>query len=242
MSASVRVTELLPRSLEDADASTPEGRAWLERIYAPDPENRVRLNMITSLTGAAVGSDGTSETLTSRVDRSILGIIRAAADVVLVGASTVRAEGYLAPRTAALAVVTTTGRLDGHRFGDGRDRAGRILLVCPAARASAVEAERDAHGIDAELVPVPGGPDLDPRAILDALRTRGLDRVVVEGGPTLASRFVRARAVDELCITVAPVIGAAPSPFIPVPADVPATLHGMLVDDAGFSFLRLRPT
>ena len=236
------VTELLPRTLADGDVSSPEGRAWLEGIYAPEPSNRVRLNMITSLTGSAVGADGTSETLTSRVDRAILGIIRGAADVVLVGASTVRAEGYLAPRTAALAVVTTTGRLDGHRFGDEDDRAGRILLVCPAARERAVAAERDAQGIDAEVIAVPGDADLDPHAILEALRTHGLERVVCEGGPTLASRFVEARAVDELCVTVAPTIGPAPSPFIHVADGAPTSLHGMLVDEAGFSYLRLRPS
>ena len=232
------VTQVVPRTLDEADASTPEGRAWLEAVYAPDPANRVRLNMITSLTGSAVGTDGTSETLTNRVDRAILGIIRAASDVVLVGASSVRAEGYIAPRSAALAVVTASGRLDGHRLTS--DEGSRILLVCPAERAGDVAAERDAQGIDAEIVAVPGGPDLDPRAILDALAERGLPRVVCEGGPTLASRFVGADAIDELCVSVAPVVGPAPSPFIRVDSATPLTLHGMLVDTAGFSYLRLR--
>jgi riboflavin biosynthesis pyrimidine reductase len=240
--APVRVTELIPRTLAEADVSTAEGRAWLEAVYSAEPANRVRLNMITSLTGSAVGSDGTSETLTSRVDRSILGIIRAAADVVLVGASTVRAEGYLAPRTAALAVVTTTGRLDGHRLDAEDGRAGRILLVCPADRESAVVAERDAQGIDADVIAVPGAADLDPHAILRALAAHGLERVVCEGGPTLASRFVEARGIDELCVSVAPVIGPAPHPFIRIADSAQASVHGMLVDEAGFSYLRLRRT
>ncbi len=242
MSTPVRLTQVLPRTLVDADVSTPEGRSWLADVYSPEPTNRVRLNMITSLTGSAVGADGTSETLTSRVDRTILGIIRAAADVVLVGASTVRAEGYLAPSTAALAVVTTTGRLDGHRLGDDEGRAGRILLVCPADRESAVAAERDAQGIDAEVITVPGAADLEPHAILEALQAHGLERVVCEGGPTLASRFVEAQAVDELCVTVAPAIGPAPRPFIQVSDGSMTSVHGMLVDEAGFSYLRLRPS
>lgn len=249
MSTPMLVTEILPRTLADGDVSRPEGRAWLEGVYSPEPANRVRLNMITSLTGSAVGADGTSETLTGSVDRAILGIIRRAADVVLVGASTVRAEGYRAPRTAALAVVTTTGRLDGHRFGNEDDRladdtrrTGRILLVCPADRESAVAAERDAQGIDAEVIAVPGSADLDPHAILGALRAHGFERVVCEGGPTLASRFVEAGAVDELCITVAPAVGPAPSPFLDVADGAPTSVHGMLVDEAGFSYLRLRPT
>ena len=53
------VTQVVPRTLDEADVSTPEGRAWLEEVYAPDPANHVRLNMITSLTGSAVGADGT---------------------------------------------------------------------------------------------------------------------------------------------------------------------------------------
>lgn len=236
------VTELVPRTLAEADVSTDDGRTWLEAVYAPEPANRVRLNMITSLTGSAVGSDGTSETLTSRVDRAILGIIRGAADVVVVGASSVRAEGYLAPSSAALAIVTTTGRLDGHRLDAEDGRTGRILLVCPADRAAAVAAERDAQGIDAEIVAVPGDADLDPSAILDSLADHGLDRVVCEGGPTLASRFVQARAIDELCVSVAPVVGPAPSPFLRVADGAQASVHGMLVDEAGFSYLRLRRT
>ncbi|MDO8382507.1 MAG: dihydrofolate reductase family protein [Microbacterium sp.] len=240
MSTPVLVTELLPRTLAEADVSTPAGRAWLETVYAPAAGNRVRLNMITSLTGSAVGSDGTSETLTSQVDRAILGIIRAATDVVVVGASTVRAEGYLAPRSAALAIVTATGLLDGHRLDAEDGRTGRILLVCPAARASAVASERDAQRIDAEIVAVPGGDDLDPRAILDALRDHGLDRAVCEGGPTLASRFVEAGMIDELCVTVTPVVGPAPSPFIRVTDGAQSSVAGMLVDEAGFSYLRLR--
>lgn len=234
------VTELVPRTLAEADVSTSAGRAWLEAFYAPAPENRVRLNMITSLTGSATGSDGTSETLTSRVDRSVLGIIRTAADVVLVGATTVRTEGYLLPRTAALAVVTASGRLAGHRLRPSEGRSGRLLLVCPAERAVDVRAQRDAQDLDAEVVPVPGAGELQPGAILDALADRGLSRVVCEGGPTLASQFVQAGAIDELCISVAPVIGPEPTPFLRLTGGTQTSLHGMLVDPSGFSYLRLR--
>lgn len=242
MSTPLPVTELLPRTLAEADVSTAAGRAWIESLYAPEPGNRVRLNMITNLTGAAVGSDGTSETLTSRVDRAILGIIRAAADVVLVGASTVRAEGYLAPSAAALAIVTTSGRLDGHRLDAENGRAGRVLLVCPASRTDAVTAAREAQGIAAEIVPVAGDDNLEPSDILDALAERELPRVVCEGGPTLASRFVQSGSIDELCVSVAPVVGPAPAPFLRLTESTNTTVHGMLVDAAGFSYLRLRRT
>ncbi|WP_181134458.1 dihydrofolate reductase family protein, partial [Rathayibacter sp. AY1D5] len=71
--------------------------------------------MIASVTGSSTGSDGTSETLTNRVDRTILGVVREQADVVLVGAASVRAEGYRVPRRVPLAVVSASGDLAGHR-------------------------------------------------------------------------------------------------------------------------------
>ncbi|KAA9151538.1 hypothetical protein F6B41_17965 [Microbacterium lushaniae] len=192
--------------------------------------------MITSLTGAAAGSDGTSETLTSPTDRALLGIIRAAADVVVVGAATVRAEGYVLPRRARLAIVTVSGDLDGHRLGDTMEG---VLLICPAARAAEV---RDRSGLPgAQVVAVAGGDDLEPAAICDALADRGLPRIVCEGGPTLAARFAAAGVIDEYCVSVAPALEAAARPFLPIHARVATDVAGMLVDEAAFSYLRLRP-
>jgi riboflavin biosynthesis pyrimidine reductase len=232
----MRVSEVVPAPGGEHDISHAAGRAWLESVYARSEARYVRLNMITTLTGAAAGSDGTSDTLTSPTDRAILGIIRAHADVVVVGAATVRAEGYLLPRRARLAIVTTTGALDGHRLSDA---GNRVVLVCPAGRAEAVRARA---GIPGSLVlPVPGDDDLEPPAIIDALTAHGMARIVCEGGPALARRFADAGAIDEFCVTVAPVIEAAATPFLPVPARVDTEVSGMLVDEAAFSYLRLRP-
>ncbi|MEN2740937.1 dihydrofolate reductase family protein [Microbacterium sp. X-17] len=232
------------------DPRTEDGRAWLHEAYAlPDPEY-VRLNMITSLTGSAAGSDGTSETLTSADDRAILGVIRAQADVVLVGAQTVRAEGYVVPRTARLAIVTATGVLDGHRLTlDAPADRARVLILSPADRADAVRDAVAPLGLRVVPVPVPvpnpgaseGRPT--PAALVQALRAEGLPRIVCEGGPGLASQFVAAGAIDEYCVTVAPVIGPIARPFVDVDAaHVPRTrVVGQLTDDAGFTYLRLRP-
>lgn len=238
-----RVTEVLPGPADPAradagafaiDAYGEPLRAWLAARYSPADGVRVRMNMITSLTGAAVGADGTSDSLTSRVDRTLLGVIRSFADVVLVGAATVRAEGAVLPRRGAFAIVTATGDLGAMRMPPAD--AARVLLVCPAAAADDV-ARRAPAG--AEVVPVPG--DAAPREILGAVRDRGLARVVCEGGPSLSSAFARAGVVDEYCVTVAPAIGARGAPFVDVDDTVPTHVAGMLVDDAGFSYLRLRP-
>ncbi|MFL1999165.1 dihydrofolate reductase family protein [Microbacterium sp. A1-JK] len=233
----MRVSEVLPATGVSHDPASSEGRAWLESVYARDDAAYVRLNMITSITGAAAGDDGTSETLTSRIDRAILGIIRAHADAVVVGAATVRAEGYLLPRATRLAVVTVSGDLSGHRFDDD---GASILLVCPAGRADAV---RERAGLAAaEVVAVDGDDDLHPSAIVSALAHRGYPRIVCEGGPTLAGRFASAGVIDEYCVTIAPVLEPAEHPFLPLTAGgAPRTEPaGLLVDDAAFSYFRLR--
>lgn len=232
----MRVREVVPDHGRDYDVTEAAGRAWLETVYAGDDARFVRLNMIASLTGAAVGADGTSDTLTSPTDRTILGIIRARADVVLVGAATVRAERYLLPRRARLAIVTATGELGSHRLHGAGDR---VLLVAPEDRADAVRARADLPR--AQLVPVPGGGDLDPHAIIDALAVRDLGRIVCEGGPTLAARFAAAGVIDEYCITVAPVLEAAGPAILPLAESIATDVAGMLVDEAAFSYLRLRP-
>lgn len=231
----VEVTEVLPVSGERTDAATPEGRAWLARRYARDDASYVRLNMITTLTGAAAGADGTSDTITNRVDRTILGVIRAEADVIVVGAQTVRAEGYIVPRRARLAVVSTTGVLDGHRLARDADAGDdRVLILVPQA------AHVPSAPPGATVVRVPGGDRLAASDIVAALADRGLHRIVCEGGPSLASQFAAADLVDEYCITVAPALVPAEAPFLGLAERVETTHAGMLVDDAGFTYVRLR--
>jgi riboflavin biosynthesis pyrimidine reductase len=232
----MRVTEVHPATGTSIDLDTDDGRAWLERTYAPGDHVRMRLNMITALTGSAVGADGTSETLTSPTDRAVLRTIRAHADAVVVGAASVRAEGYVVPRHARLAVLTTTGDLRGHRLGDG---ASRVLLVCPNGRLDAV---RERAGIaDVDILGVGDGDTLNPHDVIAALSTRSLDRLVCEGGPAVASLFANADLIDEFCVTVAPALAPSSRPFLDAARPLDTEVSGMLVDEAAFSYLRLRP-
>ncbi len=229
------VTEVLPSTGERVDAATAEGRVWLADRYAVRSDAWVRLNMITSLTGSAVGPDGTSDTLTNRVDRAVLGVIRSEADVVVVGAQTVRAEGYVLPRRSRLAIVSRTGDLAGHRLEPNPAGAeDQVLLVLPT---DAPEPP-PRHGIavirvgrSGERMPVP--------AILSSLADRGLRRVVCEGGPSLAAQFSLAGAVDEYCVTAAPALVPTAGSFLPLDAPLATSVAGMIVDEQGFSYLRL---
>lgn len=243
-----RLVELLPATLDAVEVPSAEASTFLANRYERGDAPYVRLNMITSVNGAAAGADGTSDTLTNRVDRTILGVIRGDADVVLVGAQSVRAEGYVLPRAALLAVVTRSGSLGGHRLHarDGTTHR-RVLIVCPEGSPADRDGVQLGDSIEAEIIPVTathadGIPSLAPAAIIAALHARGLHRIVCEGGPALASQFVEAGVIDEYCLTVAPTVEAASAPLFAVSASArPETeVAGMLVDGAGFSYLRLR--
>ncbi len=233
------LTRVIPAPIDTIDTADANARAWVDAAYAPPADAFVRMNMVTSLTGSAAGSDGTSDTLTSPIDRMVLRAVRAASDVVVVGAQSVRAEGYIVPRATRLAIVTTSGRLDGHRLQLDDDSASRVVVLCPENRAASVRAANASLGI--EVLPVPGGDDLAPTEIVRVLAERGWGRIVCEGGPTLASRFARAGVVDEYCVTVAPRITPVATPFLRLDAEAPTETAGHLVDAAGFSYLRLRP-
>lgn len=232
------VTELIPRTLDASRIGDDGTDEWMSERYRVEPEKFVRLNMITTITGATAGDDGTSETITSRTDRFVLGAIRRNADVVVVGAETVRVEGYLLPKTARLAVVTSTGDLGGGLSTEGRDDRPPALVLCPLSRADGIR--HALTGLPAEILPIPSDSDrLDPATIVATLRARGLARIVCEGGPALASQFVESGVVDEICVTVSPVLEPARHPFLTLASRVESTVAGLLVDDAGFSYLRL---
>ncbi|KKM44768.1 hypothetical protein VT73_08110 [Rathayibacter toxicus] len=191
--------------------------------YCPDDSVRVRLNMIASLNGSSIGSDGTSETLTNRVDRTILGILRAQSDVVVVGAESVRTEGYRVPRSVPLAIMSSTGDLAGHRL-EVREGA-RVMLLIPETVSALPELPR---GSDVVRVPTEGRR-LSVAAVLAALRQRNFERVMCEGGASVFGQFLASGQVDEICLTTAPRVVL---PGLPV-----ATGVSIVTDDYALTLL-----
>lgn len=229
--SATQLTEIVPATAERISLTDADAAEWIRGRYARTDDAYVRINMITTLTGSATGSDGTSDSISSRADRRILGVIRADADAIVVGAATVRAEGYTVPRVGVLVVVTDSGDLSGHNLGEGADE--RVRLLCSADAAPRVRAA--SPGL--EVIPVAG--EVTPGAIRAALADRGMRRLVCEGGPGLASQFVAAGVVDEICVTSAPALEPADRPFLSVDERPALRVAGMLADDAGFSYLRL---
>ena len=242
----MRITRVLPVP-GSGDEAAPRGldddgtREWLEDLYRPGSADHVRLNFVASVDGSVIGADGTSDSLSSVVDRRILGVIRELADVVLVGAGTVRAERYVLPRRTPLAVATSSGDLEGHRF-DPDAAQGRLLVLCPPeARDRAVAT---LGGVPAEIVSVPLGAAADGRMsgddVVDALRGRGLTHVVCEGGPALAASLVAAGRVDELCLTTSPDLVTPLTPLVPAGSGIhaPMRFEQLLVDDDHRTYAR----
>lgn len=211
----------------DGPVLAPFDGADLDRLYAHAP-GTLRVNFVVGLDGSvAVG--GRSGPLGGPPDQELLGVLRAQADVVLVGAGTVRRERYgpawLSSRRQparaargqeplpAVAVVTASAELDpasrlfAERRPDQPAPPRPVVITCAAAPPERVERLAGvAH------VVVAGDAEVDLAAALGAL---GRDRkVLCEGGPRLLGDLLCAGLVDELCITHAAVLAGAGAPTL----------------------------
>lgn len=194
------------------------GRADLLEAYelTDRATPRVRMNFVMSLDGA-VTVEGRSGGLGNADDRLAMQVIRTLADVVLVGAGTVRAEGYGGlrvdeadaawRRSHGLAsqprIAVVSSRLDlapEHPFFT-RATERPILVTHEAAPAD----RRDALAEVCDVIEC-GRDVVEPAVMVQALSERGMPQVLCEGGPRLFGALVEADAVDELCLSLSPMI------------------------------------
>ncbi len=178
---------------------------------------RVRANMVASVDGAAA-LNGRTAGLSGPADRMVFAVLRSLADVILVGAGTARAERYRPvrdtevwpglrtgrPVTPSIALVSSSLNLDGRErlFADAPPHAPTIVLTT----ASAPDARRAALIDRGAVVVVAGEQHVDPARALAALADLGRRNVLLEGGPQLLGQFTDAGLLDELCLTVSPVL------------------------------------
>jgi riboflavin biosynthesis pyrimidine reductase len=232
------LTRVFPGGAEPLDIEDPATRARLLELYAHPRPNWLRINLVVTVSGSAGGADGTSETITNPADRRILGVIRELSDVVLIGAESLRKEGYVLPKNARLAIVTASGALKGHGIVPPVE-PGRLIVLCPPAAAARV---RESLGeVTAEIVEITGHDGrIAPAAIVAALRSLGLASIVCEGGPSLVAQFLDAGEVDELCLSTSPVLNGAGIPaFGPTSSsETRLALAQLLVDDASGVYAR----
>ena len=191
----------------------------LEVYAVPDGEGpHLRVNMVSSVDGAAA-VDGRVGVLSGTADQVVLHELRLLCDVLLVGAGTIRAEGYgpirlsqeqqqrrvAAGQEALPRLAVLTGSLDVDLSGPVFSRATARPLVLTTDRATPARLEEAAAVAD---VVVAGEEAVDLRRAVHSMAERGLRRVLSEGGPHVLAQLFAADLVDELCLAVAPVVTA----------------------------------
>lgn len=239
---------LLPELIDDVDVHQHYASGWLA-------DGGVRVNFISSLDGAASAA-GLSEGLQTAGDNEVFAALRDLADVVVAGARTALAEGYQpielsaarVERRRALglsadlptAIMSRSLHLDpaAPLFTQARPQAPTIVITC-----SDSDPERRAELAAVADVVECGEHQVDLATALDALRARGLSRILCEGGPTLFAALADDNLVDDVCLTVSPILTGPGAPRIVAgPAWVTPPrrreLIGLLEEDSAL-FLRL---
>jgi riboflavin biosynthesis pyrimidine reductase len=190
------------------------------------PDRVVYSNFVSSLDGVvSLGSGVSAGSLISGknpADRFLMGLLRACADAVVIGAGTMRATpghlwtpAHVFPDLAAefaalrqtlglsaeprLVLLTATGDLD---FKHPALVNGAILLT---TKAIATQIGRRLPPA-CEVIALGEGKTLDIKHAFGELPKMGFDVVLTEGGPTLMGELVRAELVDEMFLTLSPVL------------------------------------
>ncbi|KOV69259.1 diaminohydroxyphosphoribosylaminopyrimidine reductase [Streptomyces sp. MMG1121] len=219
------------------------------------PRPWLRANMVSTLDGAAQ-HDGRSQPISCTADMRVFGTLRALADVVVVGAETVRQEGYRPARARAefaearaaagqgpapaIAVVTASLDLDFSLPLFTSPLVPTLILTGAAAAADRVAAAEKAG---ARVVIAGDGGGVDPARTVRALAGLGHTRLLTEGGPRLLGLLIAADVLDEMCLTLSPMLTAgdaqriAGGPSVAVPRRFELV---SLLEEAGFLFGRYR--
>jgi diaminohydroxyphosphoribosylaminopyrimidine deaminase/5-amino-6-(5-phosphoribosylamino)uracil reductase len=160
-----------------------------------------------SLDGRIAAVDGSSQWITSEESRTDAHRLRAECDAVMVGSGTQRIDNpHLAVRHVEAARQPIRVVVD----SNARTPANARVVDEAAPTLIAVAEDADATHLEGitTVVRLPRVPErgLDLRALLNALGQRGVERILLEGGPTLAGSFVDAGLVDRVIAYVAPAL------------------------------------
>jgi riboflavin biosynthesis pyrimidine reductase len=176
----------------------------------------VRANFVTSLDGA-VEVDGVSKALSTDDDSRVFSLLRMISDAVMVGAGTVRVEGYRGlrlgsarqqwrrehglPENPRLVLITSRLALD-PAMPALAEAAVRPLVIthegAPMEQHAALSEVADVVALGADAV--------DLAAAVEYLAGQGMPQILSEGGPHLLGALTEADLVDELCLSVAPLL------------------------------------
>lgn len=192
----------------------------------------VFINVISSVDGNAA-MEGKASAIGTAHDRRVMRTLRSKADAVMIGAGTLRAEKLSlgldaedADPSPLAVILTTTGDvpLDSNllRYKDQKI----LVLLADSATDSA------SFGRHAEVLRIRTGSSgrVDLASAIEILKTeRAVNRLLVEGGPTLNHAMISEALADELFVTLAPKLLGTGDPDAPTvisgPLDEPQDLH-----------------
>lgn len=198
----------------------------LRSLYAAPDQPWLRVNMVSTVDGAATGGDGTSRSINNGADKVVFDLLRDLADAIVVGAGTVRTEGY-ALGSKPLVVVSRTGAVPPTQRGAAR---GSVLMATVSG-APGLEEARDLLGSDHVLVL--GSHRIDLARMKDELVLRGFRHLLSEGGPHLLRDLLDQGVADELDCTIVPRVVSGSHRRITdgPPVDAPLRLSTLVEED-----------
>ena len=198
----------------------------LREVYAAPQAPWLRVNMVSTIDGAATGESGLTASINNEPDQRVFHLLRELADCVVVGAGTARTEGY-APLGVPTVVVSRSGSVP-ERMREAEP--GRVLLATVGV-AAGLGAARDLLGDDNVLVL--GSHRVDLAAFKQSLVDRGFEDILCEGGPHLLRDLLDQGVADELDCTFVPRLVSGTHPRITdgPPVDVHLRLHSLVEQD-----------
>ena len=215
------------RVLSGSDLTGELSDAQLDELYAVPDRPWLRVNMISTLDGAATGEDGKSGGINNEADHRVFESLRRLCDVVLVGAGTARVEGYR-DLSQPLVLVSRRGAVPPQLR---EAEPGSVLMATCAAAERLADARAT---LGDEQVLVLGHHRVDLAALKQTFVDRGWTSILSEGGPHLLRDLLDAGAADELCLTWVPKVIGGVHPRILEGAPVDRDLRLiLLMEDAG---------
>ena len=232
------IRQLLPVCSEISGADE------LEAFYQlPPGPSHLRVNFVSTLDGV-IEVNGRSQPLGNAADRAAFMAMRAVADAIVVGAGTVRAERYGPVRLdepararrrdrdqselPRLAIITAQGDLDPQARVFGGSERPVIWTTDVARRGNA------ALAAVAEVI-VCGEQHVDLSRARQELESRGWRRLLCEGGPALFQSLLVNGLVDELCLSLSPMLAGSEHRHLtsdsPLPELAEFELIGLLEGD-----------
>lgn len=176
------------------------------------PDNRpwVRANFATAMNGV-IAVDGKSKEVSGSADRYVFGFLRSQCDSILVGASTALKENYSVPSSTGsngkppqLIVATNSLKIPANANFLSEERRP-IIITSEMSMDKQSGLVKQLETV-AQIIPI-GKEEINFNLILAQLRQQGFLLTLFEGGPALFSSLLIQHIVNELCLTIAPLLG-----------------------------------